>query len=225
MANKNASLSKDQITQILKQEILNITLKPGTIISEATLTERFGLSRTPIRDILKQLSLEGYIDIYPQKGSIVSFIDLESVEHIIFLRHTLEKEIARGLCGKLSLKGRHDLTRILLEQKACIETEQPFETFLHLDDTFHKTLFNLMGRAFIWEVIQQFNVHYLRYRQLNMLNKEKLLEIQLEHENLLNYILEANIEGIDQLIYHHLRADVDSHYFQTHFFEFIKSTS
>lgn len=60
--------SKKEIMAYLKQEILSLELKPGAMISETALSERFQLSRTPIRDVLKQLSLEQYVDIYPKKA-------------------------------------------------------------------------------------------------------------------------------------------------------------
>lgn len=216
------SLKKKEIISQLKKEILSLQLTPGTIISEAVLTERFQLSRTPIRDILKQLSLEGYIDIYPQKGSIVSYIDLESVEQIIYLRSTLEKEIMKELTTSIPLLGLHDLKNILQLQKECIQKDDVFEQFMLLDDAFHKTLFDLAGRLFLWTVIQQFDVHYMRYRKLHMLKNDKLVEIQKEHELMVMTIKEGQSQKIDELVHHHIRADVNSLYFQEHFTEYIK---
>ena len=216
------STNKQQIINQLKKEILSLQIKPGTIISEATLTERFQLSRTPIRDILKQLSLEGYINIYPQKGSLVSYIDLESVEQIIYLRSTLEKEIVSELCGLIPLKGQHDLKQILLDQKECLKSDNAFEQLIPLDDAFHKTLFELAGRTFLWDIIQQFNVHYMRYRKLHMLKQEKLKEILKEHEQLLTLLVQNDANKLDELIHHHIRADVDSTLFQEHFVGYIK---
>ncbi len=217
------SLKKKEIINQLKKEIISLQLKPGTIISETTLSERFQLSRTPIRDILKQLALESYIDIYPQKGSIVSYIDLESVEQIIYLRSTLEKEILKDLSTNIPLKGLHDLKSILVLQKDCINKEYDLEQFMHLDDTFHKTLFKLAGRLFLWNLIQQFNVHYMRYRKLHMLKKDKLLEIQKEHELIVKYIIDKDTNKLDELVHNHIRADVNSLCFQEYFTEYIKN--
>lgn len=214
--------SKQEIMDQLKKEILSLQLKPGTMISETALSEQFQLSRTPIRDILKQLSLEDYINIYPKKGNVVSYIDLESVEQIIYLRSALEKEIMKGLAGRLPLKGVHELKEILARQEQAIEREDASEVFLQLDDAFHQTLFRLAGRAFLWELIQQFNVHYVRYRKLHMLKKDKLVEILKEHRQIVDHIVQAQPDRIDELVHHHLRADIDSLYFQEHFAEYIK---
>ncbi|MDQ0192072.1 DNA-binding GntR family transcriptional regulator [Paenibacillus wynnii] len=207
----------------LKNEILTLALKPGTILSETVLSERFQISRTPLRDVLKQLSLESYTDIYPKKGNLVSYIDLESVEQIIYLRSVLEKEIIKYLSTHLLLKGMHELKEILDKQQAVIHQEDAAEQFLYLDDEFHKTLFKLAGREFLWNLIQQSNVHYVRYRRLHMLRKEKLEAIYKEHQSILEYMMNKNTDKIDDLIHHHLREDINTLYLQENFSEYIKA--
>lgn len=213
---------KKEIMNQLKDEILSLQLKPGTIISETALSERFQLSRTPIRDILKQLSLEDYIHIYPKKGNIVSYIDLESVEQIIYLRYALEKEIMKELTRGIPLKDLHELNELLLRQLNCIDEPENTTSFLKLDDEFHKTLFVLAGREFLWGLIQQFNVHYIRYRKLHMLRQDKLKEIHHEHQSLLNYIVQGQKDGIEELLHHHLRSDINLTDFQEPFAQYIK---
>jgi GntR family transcriptional regulator, rspAB operon transcriptional repressor len=214
---------KEQIMKTLKHEILTLTLKPGTILSETVLSERFQISRTPLRDVLKQLSLESYIDIYPKKGNLVSFIDLESVEQIIYLRSVLEKEIMKYLSAHLVLKGVHELKEILDRQKAAIHEVDATEQFLNLDDAFHAALFRLAGREFLWNLIQQSNVHYVRYRRLHMLRQEKLEEILTEHQRILEYMTRQETDKLDALIHHHLREDINSLYLQENFSDYIKA--
>ncbi|WP_229696138.1 GntR family transcriptional regulator [Paenibacillus albidus] len=206
----------------LKEEILSLRLTPGTIISETALSERYQLSRTPIRDILKQLSLEDYIHIYPKKGNIVSYIDLESVEQIIYLRYALEKEIMKELMRGIPLKDLHVLKDNLLRQLQCIDEPENTDAFLELDDEFHKTMFILAGREFLWELIQQFNVHYVRYRKLHMLKKDKLKEIQQEHQFILDCIVGGEEGRIDELLHHHLRSDIRFIDFQEPYTQYIK---
>lgn len=210
-------LKKQEIIEILKKEISDLTLTPGSLLSEATLTDRFHLSRTPIRDILKQLEKEGYIKIYPQKGSIVSFVDLHSVEQIIYLRTTLEKDIFKNLKNNFTIAMSHQLMSIIKSQEACIQEDDTFHTFLKYDDLFHRTCFKLIGREFLWDLIQHFNVHYLRYRNLNMRNESKLSVLLGEHKTLLSYLQgkEDPEFDIDKHITHHLQSDLNS-------FEFIE---
>lgn len=213
---------KEEIMNSLKNEILTLKLKPGAILSEITLSERFRISRTPLRDVLKQLSIESYIDVYPKKGNLVSFIDLESVEQMIYLRSVLEKEIIKDLSFHLPLKGVHELRDILDKQQTVIDTDEDNEQFLNLDDAFHQSLFRLAGREFLWNLIQQSNIHYARYRRLHMLRKEKLVDIHQEHLNILELMMHKELDHLDELIYHHLREDINSRYLQENFSEYIK---
>jgi DNA-binding GntR family transcriptional regulator len=219
---RNAMFTKEEIMNLLKSDILSLKLKPGTILSETILSERFQLSRTPLRDVLKQLSLESYIDIYPKKGNIVSYIDLESVEQIIYLRSTLEKEIMKDLSSQLLLKDVQVLKDILDKQKAAIQGDNATDQFLSLDDQFHHSMFKIAGREFLWNLIQQSNVHYVRYRKLHMLEKDKLEEIWKEHLCMLEYMVNKETMKIDDLVYHHLREDMSSLEFLEKYADFIK---
>ncbi|WP_018750618.1 GntR family transcriptional regulator [Paenibacillus sanguinis] len=213
---------KEKIRNTLKQEIVTLKLKPGSILSETALSERYQISRTPLRDVLKQLSLESYIDIYPKKGNLVSFIDLKSVEQMIYLRSVLEKEIIKELSSRLLLTGVHELKEILNQQQAVIHEGEDSERFLNLDDAFHHCLFRLAGREFLWDLIQQSSIHYARYRRLHMLRREKLVEIHHEHQTMLELMMHKEMDQLDALIHHHLREDINSRYLQENFAEYIK---
>ncbi|MEK4732127.1 GntR family transcriptional regulator [Paenibacillus sp. FSL L8-0641] len=215
-------LTKEEIKQLLKNDILSLTLKPGTLLSETTLSERFQLSRTPLRDVLKWLALESYIDIYPKKGNIVSYIDLESVEQIIYLRSALEKEIMKELSSQITLSDVQELSNILDRQRAVIEEDHATDQFLSLDDQFHQTMFQLVGREFLWQLIQQSNVHYIRYRKLHMLETGKLMGIWHEHQAMLEYMLNKETTKMDDLVHHHLREDIHSLDFLRKFADYIK---
>lgn len=213
-------LSKLDIIRQLKEEILSLTLKPGDMISEATLTQRFGLSRTPIRDILKVLQSEGYVTIFPQRGSVVSSIDLDSVEQIVYMRNAIEKEIFRDLKSTLTLTQSHELLEIIKEQEACI---QDLDKFLVLDDQFHFMCYDFAGRSFLWQVMEQLNVHYLRYRYLNMTNTTKLKALAEEHKKLFDYLKGNGDQTIEELIHHHLRIDEINEAFTKDYKEYLKS--
>lgn len=215
-------LSKNQIIDELKDEILNMELKPGSVLSEATLTKRYSLSRTPVRDILKQLSADGYIDISPQRATRVSYIDLKSVEQIIYLRSTLEKQILTDICGKLPAKTSNKLDKLLEDQRKIIDEDNYFNKFLEYDDEFHKQLFIAADRIFLWDLIQKLNVHYLRYRRLHMLEKDKLVTLFKDHKDITHYLKSGNSLEIEGIVNRHITDDVKSNHFKEHFSDYIR---
>ena len=85
------------VFETLRQEIIALTLAPGTVLSRAELQDRFGLSSTPVRDALMRLQEEGLVDVFPQHATVVSPIDLEKARQGQFLRRSVELEIVRTL--------------------------------------------------------------------------------------------------------------------------------
>lgn len=216
-------MRKEQILHTLKQDIITLALKPGTVLSETVLSEQFQISRTPLRDVLKQLALEQYIHIYPKKGNMVSYIDLESVEQMIFLRSVLEKEILQSLSGRLPLPGILELKEILAAQeKAISAADSSCEQFLERDDDFHRTLFQLGGRLYLWNLLQQSNVHYARYRRLHLLKQEKLQDILQEHRRILEGLIQGDGSPLPELIDRHLREDINSMFLLENFREYLQ---
>ncbi len=79
----------------LKQEILRSELKPGSIVIEAELAERFGFSKTPIREALRLLVQDGWIEVLPRRGYLVRPIGLDDLRQIYEFRSLLERSIIR----------------------------------------------------------------------------------------------------------------------------------
>ncbi|RAV02334.1 GntR family transcriptional regulator [Paenibacillus sp. YN15] len=216
-------MRKEEILQTLKRDIVTLALKPGTILSETAMSEQFQISRTPLRDVLKQLALEQYMNIYPKKGNVVSYIDLESVEQMIFLRSVLEKEILQSLSGRLPLPGILELRdNLAAQEKAIASADNAHEQFMECDDAFHRTLFQLAGRSYLWNLLQQSNVHYARYRRLHLLKQEKLQDLFQEHCRILEGLIQGDGPHLPELIDRHLREDINSMFLQQNFREFLQ---
>ena len=74
----------DKIYQTLRQEIMLLTLEPGTLVSEGDISQRFSVSRTPVREVFKRLELEGLLEVRPQRGTFVSRLRLGSLYDLVF---------------------------------------------------------------------------------------------------------------------------------------------
>ena len=82
--------ARDQVYYWLKEDIMKFRLIPGTHISEKEISGKYEVSRTPVREAFLQLAKEGLLEIYPQKGTRVSLIDLDLVEEARFMRENLD---------------------------------------------------------------------------------------------------------------------------------------
>ena len=87
----------------ISDNIINLELKPGALVSENELAKTLGVSRTPVREAIAELQKSKLIEVFPQRGSYVAGISFEAVEEAAFLRRTLENAIVEELCDSIIL--------------------------------------------------------------------------------------------------------------------------
>jgi len=93
-ASETSGLVRETVYQDLRREVLNCTLRPGQQLQERELVERFGVSKSPIRDALLKLEQQGLVEVLPRKGYRIRRIDIRDVRDMYRLRLILEREAA-----------------------------------------------------------------------------------------------------------------------------------
>ncbi len=136
--------------------------EPGMLISETKLSDMFGISRTPIREILSLLAREGFVDIVPQKGTYVSLIDLNRIQDILFLRYHLEMPILEQL-SEQQAELPTEIEKLTLLMNFEIGRENWREA-VELDYRIHEVLITMSGHEHIWDIIKVELPHYTRFR-------------------------------------------------------------
>ena len=178
----------EQLFEALRLSITRSRLPPGTVLSEAAIAEAAGLSRTPVREALRQLALERLVDVYPQAGTVVAPIRISLVKEACFVRGALESANFAELAVKFGARDRSFLRNILADQEMAMR-EGRLEDFMNLDDRLHSAAFELMGRARVWNLIDNGKVHLDRVRYLLL---ERLAvhagRVLADHERLLDLL-------------------------------------
>ena len=106
---KSNESNREYALRVIRENIINLELKPGTMISEQDLADELGLSRTPVHEALQELSQTKIIEILPQRGSRISLIDMNLVEEAVFIRSTLEAAIIEIACKSA---GEEDINQL-----------------------------------------------------------------------------------------------------------------
>ncbi len=167
----------------IKESILSLELSPGEEIKINEISEKLGLSRSPVRDALIRLSEEALVDILPQRGCWVSLIDLERVEEERFLRHSLEKST---LSYFIDASKDSDIARleyyVSLQKEALLENDRV--KFFSYDDAMHKSIFETANKNRIWSIIAKETGHYRRMRLLSF-DEKGVLDKNIEQHVLL----------------------------------------
>lgn len=188
--------------RILKQNIIDNTLPPGTLLSENELASKLSLSRVPVREALIELSQSGIVDILPQRGSRISLIDLNLVEEAGFLRRTLECAVVRLACELISEEELLELSANLSLQEFYIKHPAP-DRLMELDNAFHYALFSCCGKERCYRLVSDMSIHLDRIRSL-ALTTVKDLKIVSDHCEILEAIKNRQPDTAEELMKHHL---------------------
>ena len=156
-----------QAYAVIRRRILDLTFKPGELLSETRLSTEFGFSRTPVREAFKRLENEGLVDVIPQQGTFVSPIRLQLVADAQFARSALECALVRLAALKRSDALLLDLNANLLRQQLAADAGD-FEELFRQDEEMHQLIAVASGRPTVWELIADIKVHMDRARKLTL---------------------------------------------------------
>ena len=173
------------------------------MISETEISELLNVSMTPVREVFIRLSYEKLIDIYPQKGTFVSLVDLSYVKESVYMRNLLECQIASEIIDSEMKDLPVEIKKNIRLQKDLVENEGNIEEFLELDNGFHKVIFKAVNHETIWDIISTTRIHYNRFRLLTMYEPEMLNRVFQEHFDIMTKIEEGDKKGCNTLLKKH----------------------
>lgn len=177
---------RDYALKNIKENIISLDLAPGCIISESDLAAQMGLSRTPIREALIELSKVKIVEIVPQRSSMVARIDYELVEESRFLRKILECAVIELVCDMASPRDIEHLEENVQLQKLYLDRNDSDQLMI-MDNKFHAALFDIAHKSQIYALTQNFSIHFDRVRRL-ALESVKDLKIVEDHAAILEMI-------------------------------------
>jgi DNA-binding GntR family transcriptional regulator len=192
-----------QVYEYLREEIVNLALKPGTVLSRNELSAHFKLSVTPIRDALTRLEEEALIDIYPQHATRVRGISIDSARQAHFLRLAVELEIVRTLAQKRDAALAQALHSLVLQQKAALEGGD-IDAFIRADHAFHRQLYSAAQVEDLWRLMRGRSGNMDRLRRLHMPLTNKAESVLRDHADIAAAIARLDPEGAETALRRHL---------------------
>ena len=194
--------AQESVYKPLRDNILNLDLLPGTVISENEISSRFNVSRTPVREAFIALSKEALVTVMPQKGSMVSLIDFARVEQEVFLRENLELAALKRFTLNHDTCHLAELEKyITLQQQAC--NDKNYEQFLICDNLFHRVFFH--DQEVAWEALENMCGHYYRVRLLTIKLLEVIDDLVETHKLLFHAVSRRDLPKALSLLESHLR--------------------
>ena len=172
----------------LRDSILSNTLTSGIIYNEKNLAQQLGISRTPVREALLELSSQGLIEFLPRKGVVVNSFKEEDINEIFELRHIIETHTFKKACLQSD-------TADLTEMEQCVENQRriamesgDITQFMGMDRAFHMAFARLTGNKRLISIMDNIRdiLHIMGSYALSL--EGRMTEVVLEHEKILNAV-------------------------------------
>lgn len=202
--------SKAEIYRELNERIMFLELPPGTVITEEGLAAEFGVSRTPIREVLKELAGVRLVRIQPQNKTYVSYINVADIKEYVFFRRTMDIAILTDLAASGRKMGQQAEECILLQELAAKSGN--YKSFLKYGEEFHKRLVTLAGHELMGRFMQEARDHINRYNALLYNNSGYMGDSFQEHRQIVEYIDAGEPEKLEALLRRH--HDIDLKHFE-----------
>ena len=169
-----------QVYGIIRRAIVGLMLRPGSVVNEKLICDQLGISRTPLREAILQLSAENLVSVVPNSGTFVAKIDLQSVFDGHLVRDALEMKVIRLAANRMTSQFERQLD-FNLHQQARMAADLDYDEFFQLDEAFHTMICEFGTSLHIWKIVNGAKAQLDRVRRLSYPMKIKLDPILAEH--------------------------------------------
>lgn len=201
--------ARDYAFRTLKHNIVMLKLAPGSLVSEKDLADEMGISRTPTREALIELSKSQIVDIFPQKGSYISKIDYRLVDEARFMRLVLENAVIELVCDIATKEDMASLEENIHLQSFYLDTKV-YPKFFDQDNDFHQKLFSIANKNQTYHLMESMMIHFDRVRMIRLHTNSEVRELLDDHKAILDAIKQKDKSRAVSLMTMHLsRYKVD----------------
>ena len=174
---------RDVVFKTLRQAILKGELEPGERLMEIQLAERLGVSRTPIREAIRKLELEGLVLMIPRKGAEVAKISESNLRDVLEVRRSLEELAIDLACQRITEEELDELNKAEVDFKAAIENGDAMQ-IAQTDESFHEIIYNSTKNQKLVQILNNLREQMYRYRLEYIKDADKRQILMVEHEHI-----------------------------------------
>ncbi len=198
-----------QVYQIIKEEIIAGVYKPGDWLQEKELAGKLQVSRSPVREALRQLLADGLVTEIPNKGIFVRSLSPKEITEIFEVRKMMEGNAVLSLKGKLTDREKEELTGYR-DDFIRLHKENDLERYIQVDSAFHRYLIQCSGNSILNELYRKVRYMTMMFRIFSLSTKERFDESQQEHVDIINCLLADEMEKAEQINNRHLALARDT---------------
>ena len=187
----------------IREDILNDKYSTGDKIVEAKLADELGVSRTPVREALKQLELDGLVDNIPNRGVVVKGISNQDIYDIYTIRVAIEGIAARWAVERMDETVVEDL-REIYELMEFYTFKKDVEKIFELNTKFHETIYMATKSRYLEQVLRDFQIFIRTTRNRSLKCVGRAEEALIEHKAILDGFIENDSNKVYQTTIKHV---------------------
>jgi len=192
-----------EVADRLRDLIVQGELEPGTRLNERLLTERFGISRTPLREAIKMLASEGLVQLLPNRGAVVTSITRKSALDMFQVMGVLESLAGELACQRATERDIEEIAKLHASMRRHHKRRELNEYF-RLNQEIHQRIVDCAGNAELADIYRRLSVRLRRVRYMANYSKERWDEAMAEHEQILEALTERQAKRLKALLATHL---------------------
>lgn len=201
----------------LKKRIIYGQLSPGEKLSEAELAKSVNSSRTPVREALRRLQMEGYVTVSPNKGATVSKLPPKEIEGIYNIISLLEGYAAELATTRIKITDLNRLIKLEKELSICASGRR-YRDYIERNTEFHAIITQLSGNKALNRIISELRSRIYRYRLTSVTIPGYLEKYALDHEKIINALrrkdsstarkyMEAHVSFVKEILVNFLKEN------------------
>ena len=201
-----SELLSDRAYAALRDRLVALQIPPGAPIDEESLTGELGVGRTPVREAIRRLALEGLVVVYPRRGTFASAINITSLTDLTDVRTVLEAHAAERAARLRDEDDRAAAGR-LIEELGAAESSQ--RSLIELDARVHRFIYRCSRNPYLEQDLDRYLNMSLRIWHLTWDRLPPLEQRVREHCDLLEAIGDGDAERAGRIARDHVRAFAD----------------
>lgn len=199
---RNGKLATD-LVQKLERDIVTGVLKPGDKLDERSLSERFGVSRTPVREALQTLAGSGLVATMPRRGTIVASITVADLIEMFEVMAELE-----AMCARLAARrmARTDVEKLMALGDECgtLQEHADADAYYEANVNFHEVIYAGCRNSFLERQTKNVRNRLAPYRRLQLHRPGRVKKSNAEHSEILDAISTGDAERAGRLMHQHV---------------------
>ena len=199
---------RDVVFNTLRQAILRGELKPGERFMEIQLANKLGVSRTPIREAIRKLELEGLVLMIPRRGAEVAQITEKSLRDVLEVRQALEELAVQLACLRMTPEGLTELKKAAAEFERVLGDED-ITVVAEADVAFHDVIYLATDNERLISLLNNFREQMYRYRVEYLKKKEFHAKLLKEHQEIIYAIENGECDRAMEVTSRHIENQVE----------------